>query len=70
MKINNIKLNYGLTKNMGNFESLRVDVEFSATVGDNDAPVDVVENLRQMAKLECQRIVNGKIEEEKDDIPY
>lgn len=66
-KIVEVTVNFGYTKNMGNFESMRVDVEFRSKVGENENPLAVTAELEQMAKDEVRRIITGKIEK-KDDI--
>jgi hypothetical protein len=57
MKINEIKLNMGRTVNTGNYESLRIDVEFSATLEDNDDIRKAMENLRASVKMELNRVI-------------
>lgn len=64
MKITIIKINYGRTINRGNFESERIDVEFSATVEDNESAQDIVFELQRMAKDEVRKIANQKIKRE------
>jgi hypothetical protein len=60
MKIRSVKVNYGRTINMGNFESMRIDVEFAADIAENESPKEVAEQLRSMAKLEVNRMVTNK----------
>lgn len=67
-KIVEITVNFGYTKNMGNFESMRVDVEFRSKVGENENPLAVTAELEQMAKAEVKRIITGKIEKKADDL--
>lgn len=55
MKIDTVKVNYGKTINLGNYESARIDIELSATIEDNDNPQETAEQLRQQAKLMCLR---------------
>ena len=43
MKIDKVKVCYGRTVNLGNYESMRVDVEFSATIEQGETPENVVE---------------------------
>ena len=64
MKITNIKINYGRTINRGNFESERIDVEFSATVADNESAQNVVLELQKMAKDEVRKIAHGNINDD------
>ena len=70
MKINNVKINYGVTKNMGNYESLRIDLELSASVGEDEAPAKVVDLLYQQSKIEVARMVANKIESDDFDDIY
>ena len=66
-KITEVKLNFGYTRNMGNYESMRVDVEFRSEVGENENPLAVTAELEKMAKAEVRRIITGKVEN-KDDM--
>lgn len=67
MKIKQATVKFGFTKNMDNFESMRVDVEFAADLGDSDDPRQVVADLEKLAKAEVRRIITGKVEK-KDDL--
>lgn len=67
MKIKQTTVKFGFTKNIGNYESMRVDVEFSADLGDSDDARQVVAELEKLAKDEVRRIITGKIEK-KDDL--
>lgn len=60
MKIEKVKVAYGRTVNLGNFESMRVDVEFQATIEAGETPENVTEKLEILAKSEVKRIVLGK----------
>lgn len=75
MKINNIKVNYGRTINLGNYESCRLDIELSATLEPKDDPEMVADELRAQAKLQINRWIkyeqNGSNNKSlDDDIPY
>ena len=75
MKITEIKINYGRTVNLGNFESLRLDIELSAAIDETDDAEQVADNLRAEAKLTINRWIkfekNGnKNKSLNDDIPY
>ena len=60
MKIESVKVSYGRTVNLGNFESMRVDVEFQATIEAGETPENVTEKLETLCKSEVKRIVLGK----------
>jgi hypothetical protein len=62
LKIKQTTVKFGFTKNLGNFESMRVDVEFSADLGDSDDARQVVADLENLAKAEVRRIITGKVE--------
>lgn len=66
-KITEVKLNFGYTRNMGNYESMRVDVEFKSKVGENENPLAVTAELEQMAKAEVRRIIAAKTEKRNDN---
>lgn len=66
-KITEVKLNFGYTRNMGNYESMRVDVEFKSEVGENENPLNVTAELEQMAKAEVRRIIAAKTEKRNDN---
>lgn len=77
MKIDTVKINYGRTINLGNYESCRLDIELSATLGPEDNATRVADELRARAKLQINRWIqietNGiKFKDLKsdDDIPY
>lgn len=69
-KITEVKLNFGYTRNMGNYESMRVDVEFKSEVGENENPLAVTAELEQMAKAEVRRIIAAKTEKRNDVEDY
>lgn len=58
-KIIEIKVNYGRTVNMGNYESMRIDVEFAATVEPDEDIENATEELRRKAKLEVNRMIQN-----------
>lgn len=60
MKIDKVKVAYGRMVNIGNYESMRVDVEFSAKIDVGETPENVSEKLEILAKSEVKRIVLGK----------
>jgi len=64
MKLETVKLNLDRTINLGNYESLRIDIELGATLDENENLADVVANMRQHAKLEIAKII--KIETKKN----
>lgn len=66
MKIKQVKISFGFTKNMGNFESMRVDVAFAADLGQGDDARQVVADLEALAKAEVKRIITSKIEKRND----
>lgn len=51
MKIKEIELNYGVTRNLGNFESLRIDIAVRAEIEEADQASleQVVEGIRRGA---------------------
>lgn len=70
LKIKQATVKFGFTKNLGNFESMRVDVEFSADLGDSDDARHVVADLEKLAKAEVRRIITGKIEQKPEIEDY
>lgn len=66
-KINNIKFNYGRTVNLGNYESLRIDVELSSTVNETDNVESIFETLRQQAKLMVKKTISLDTNQKADD---
>lgn len=69
-KITEVKLNFGYTRNMGNYESMRVDVEFKSEVGENENPLNVTSELERMAKAEVRRIIAANTEKRNDVEDY
>ena len=47
MEVKEVTVNVGVTKNMGNYESLRIDYSLKVQLDDNDVPIDTVDNLRE-----------------------
>lgn len=75
MKIETVKVNYGRTVNLGNYESTRLDIELSATLTHEDDATMVADELRSQAKLQINRWIIYEINGKKnknidDDIPY
>lgn len=61
-KINEIKASYGLTKNLGNFESLRLDITLSATLENGE---DIDQAWGELLKEARQKLMDAaKTEEE------
>lgn len=55
-QITQIKVSFGYTKNMGNFESLRCDCELTATIDPAiDDVFDELEKLRDEAREEVRK---------------
>jgi hypothetical protein len=63
MKLTELKISIGKTINLGNYESLRLDVEMAAKIDLNDDLESCAESLRRDAKLQLNRMI--KIETEK-----
>ena len=53
-----VKVNYGRTINLGNYESSRIDVELSAKILDGENSQETIEDLRQMCKLKVQQFID------------
>lgn len=75
MKIETVKINYGKTINLGNYESCRLDIELTASLGPDDNAANVADDLRARAKLQISRWIkfekNGNNNKSlDDDIPY
>lgn len=51
MKILKVKVAYGRTFNLGNYESLRKDVELEAEICENESEGDVIKALQKEAKF-------------------
>lgn len=70
MKLETVKLNLGRTINLGNYESLRIDIELGATLDENENLADVVANMRQHAKLEIAKIIKIETKKRNDSEDY
>lgn len=57
MKIKQIRVAIGRTVNLGNFESLRIDIDMSADMEDNENPHACTEQLRHAVKLELGKAI-------------
>lgn len=67
-QITDIKANYGRTANMGNFESVRVDVELSATLGNGEDAQATTDELYETAKSKVNQFLAGKKEQTEEDL--
>lgn len=56
-QLREIKVNYGRTKNLGNYESERVDVELAATLLPGEDSQQAVEDLYHMAKKKVNEYI-------------
>lgn len=61
MKIDTVKINYGRTINMGNYESTRLDVELSATLAPGEDAGKVADELRAQAKLQINKWITYEL---------
>lgn len=66
MKITQIRVALGRTVNLGNFESLRIDVDFTAQIDDTENPRQEFENLRAAAQLELKRCIQIETQKRKE----
>lgn len=55
--IREVSVSVGRTVNVGNFESLRVDVSATATVGEFDDPAALRSQLSDWLKMQCRRTI-------------
>ncbi len=46
MKATSVSVNVGVTKNMGNYESLRIDYEMTVELNEGEVPADVIDGVR------------------------
>lgn len=53
-----VRVNYGRTINLGNYESSRIDVELSAKILDGENSQEAIEDLRQMCRLKVQQFID------------
>lgn len=63
-KINQIRVSYGKTFNMGNYESFRYDVELSSAVDDQDDLDSVIDKLRRQAKIKVNQAIRAERQKE------
>lgn len=63
MKITDVEVGWGFTKNVGNYESERAYVAYTCQVGQNETHQEVLEKLEKMAKVQVKRIIRNKIEQ-------
>lgn len=66
MKIKQVRVAIGRTVNLGNFESLRIDIDISADLEDNENPQVATENLRAAVKLELNRAIQNETRKRKE----
>lgn len=59
-RIFEVKVRWGYTKNIGNYESVKADVEYGETIGQNETPAEVTDRLEALCKTEVKRIIKNK----------
>lgn len=64
MKVEKIKLSVGKTVNLGNYESLRVDVQFEVSIDDTDNIDTSFKELRQEVDSRLQEVIDQKLKGE------
>lgn len=52
-KITEVSVSYGLTKNLGNYESLRIDITLAAKVGNGEDVNEIWQQLFNDAKIKA-----------------
>jgi hypothetical protein len=50
MQVKEIEVKYGVTKNLGNYESLRMDYGARVQLEDGEKPADVIDKTREYLK--------------------
>lgn len=60
-KITQITANYGVTKNIGNYESLRLDITLSATIENGD---DVDKEWQKLMDIAREKLIESAETEE------
>lgn len=60
-EITEVKVNYGVTKNMGNFESLRLDYSVTRTLDDEESPKEVLKDLSGKLQKMVNEDVSGRL---------
>jgi len=66
MKIKHARVSIGRTVNLGNFESLRIDIDLSADLEDNENPHACAEQLRHTVKLELEKAIREETRKHKE----
>lgn len=67
-EVDKIKINFGRTVNLGNYESLRIDVELSATLGAGDDVQHASEDLFFAAKRQVAKYIEQYNDPWKKDV--
>lgn len=60
MKIDYVTVNYGFTRNIGNYESARADVSYGASIGRDETREQVTDVLEKMCRTEVKRILDNR----------
>lgn len=61
MKITGVEVGYGYTMNIGNYESKRSYVAFSATIEHGETKEEVIDKLEGICREEVERILKDAI---------
>ena len=56
-EVKTITVNYGVTENLGNYESLRLDYGMSVTVDDSESAIDKLHAVRTVLRREVKKAV-------------
>lgn len=60
MRIKEVSVSYGRTKNLGNYESLRIDVQLTAEIEPGEPSQELIEDLQAMVKKKAEEMLERK----------
>lgn len=66
MEINKIKVGIGRTVNIGNYESVRIDIEMTADITERENPHACTDQLRHAVKIELEKAIRAETKKQKE----
>lgn len=61
MRVKEVGITYGETKNLGNFESLRIDVQLKVDVEPGEPSQELLNDLYLMARKKADEFIDARV---------
>lgn len=70
MEVKEIKVSFGKTKNIGNYESLRSDAEVTVVIQENDNTDEMFKKAYEKVKLQVAKSLDEDYEQLEGNVPF